>query len=138
MAHEHQAAAAGALDVLEGGGVGHVAGVEAVALVGDVDLEVLGANHGDDGHLFIAVHLVAVLDGVDERLFEGQADAEDVLVADVVGVQQSLDVVLDAASLGRVAGDHQVHRGVGRWVHEVDRVEVHDPSATFLSGNVRG
>ena len=111
MAHEHQAAAAGALDVLEGGGVGHVAGVEAVALVGDVDLEVLGANHGDDGHLFIAVHLVAVLDGIDQGLFQGQADAEDFFFAGVVRPQESLDVLLHAAGLRRVAGDDEVQRG---------------------------
>src|SRR5947209_13351522 len=39
VAHEHEAPAAGALEVLHGGRVGHVAGVEAGALVADVDLE---------------------------------------------------------------------------------------------------
>src|SRR5262249_3636858 len=42
VAHQHQAAAAGALEVLDRGRVGHVGWVEAGALVGDAHLEVFG------------------------------------------------------------------------------------------------
>src|SRR5262249_44103665 len=44
VAHQHQAAAAGSLQVLDGGRVGHVERVEAGAFVGDANLEAVAMN----------------------------------------------------------------------------------------------
>src|SRR5437660_1027566 len=81
MAHEHQAPAARSFDVFFGGRVGNFAGIEAAAFVGNDYFEYLGVDAVADLDLLGAVHAVAVLHGVDDRLFDGQADAEDVVLA---------------------------------------------------------
>ena len=92
VAHEQQAAAAGALEVLGGGRVGHVLGVEARPLVGDADVEPLGSDRVRDEDALVRVHLVAVLDGVDEGLFEGELDGEDVVLGVAGGLERLLDL----------------------------------------------
>ena len=62
------------------GRVGHVLGVEARPLVGDADVEPLGGDRVRDEDPLVRVHLVAVLDGVDERFFESELDREDVVL----------------------------------------------------------
>src|SRR3954447_225220 len=105
---EEQAAAARALEVLDGARVGHVAGVEAGALVRDADLEAVVADAAADVDLLAAVELVAVLDGVDDGFFQGEADAEDLAVLVVEQSQLALDLVLDAGNLLRVARDRNL------------------------------
>ena len=51
-----------------------------------------GVHAVDDVDLLGPVHLVAVLDGVDQGFFQGQADAEDVLFAGLVRSQQSCSI----------------------------------------------
>ena len=111
MAHQHQAAAAGALEVLDRGRVGHVGRVEAGALVGDLDGEAVGLHLVGDLDRLVAVVLVAVLDRVDEGLFEGELDGEDFAVVEEERLEGALDVVLDTTRLRRIAGDDQVQRG---------------------------
>ena len=103
-AHEQQAAAAGAFDVLDRGRVGHVLGVEPRPLVGDADVEPFGGDAVDDDDPLVGVHLVAVLDGVDQGLFEGQLDREDVVLGVRGGLQRLLDQVLDARASARSLG----------------------------------
>jgi len=52
-----------------------------------------------------------LLDGVDEGLFEGEADAEDLLLAGVVSAKQALDLLLHDPGLGGITRDHDVHGG---------------------------
>jgi len=62
-----------------------------------------------------------VLDGVDQGLFERQANAEDVLLAELMGLERLLDLLLDASGLTGVAGARGLGRtfqaGVGRGLH---------------------
>jgi len=55
VAHEQQPTAAGTFEVLDVGRVGDVLGVEAGALVGDVDLEEVGADAVGNADLLVAV-----------------------------------------------------------------------------------
>ena len=75
--HQHDAAAAGFFEVFVLGGVGHVLQAETGALVFDHDADFVVGDLAGDKDLFARVEAVAVLDGVDQGLFEGQADAED-------------------------------------------------------------
>ncbi len=64
------------------------------------------------------VHLVAVFDGVDEGFFKGELDAEDLAFLEVAGLEGAFDVILNAACLGGVAGDHNlVGTDVARITH---------------------
>ena len=105
MAHEEQAAAAGALDILDGHRIGHVFRVEAAAFVGDADVEALAREHVVDMHLLGAVHPVAVLDGVDQRLFQGKFDAEDLTLLIAMRDEGTLDLLLNPTCFVGVAGD---------------------------------
>jgi hypothetical protein len=57
----------------------------------------------DDTHFLRAVHLVAMLDGVDQGFFERQLDAEDVPFVDVAGLEEVFDLFLNSASFGAIA-----------------------------------
>src|SRR5262249_35849043 len=46
----------------------------------------------------------------------GQLDAEDVVVVGIAGLEELFNLLLDAAGLGRVAGDDDVHGSEGRRV----------------------
>ena len=57
-------------------------------------------------NFFMAVHLVAMLDGVDQRLFEGEADAENLTFLDAVSFQGTFNILLNAARFARIARNH--------------------------------
>src|SRR5262245_2483338 len=65
VAHQHETPAAGTFEVLDGGGIGNILGVKALAFIGDEDFEALGGNTIGNADLLGAVHMVAMLDGVD-------------------------------------------------------------------------
>ena len=76
--HQHDAAAARAVELLGAGGVGQRGGIEARPLVANLDphaVRLQAARHMD---LLAAIEAVAVLDGVHQRLLHRQMDAEDV------------------------------------------------------------
>jgi hypothetical protein len=67
-----------------------------------------------------------MLDGVDHGFFEGEADAENIVFAVVVGSQVGLDHVLDAPGFGRVAVDHNVLGMLGSCVAHGVRLAQYD------------
>jgi hypothetical protein len=105
VAHEHEASAAGPFEIFDRGGIGHVVGVEADPLVGDADLESIREESIGNVDAFASVHLVAVLDGVDQGFFESEPDAEDFLIAGSAGSELFFDGILDTSSLGMLARD---------------------------------
>src|SRR5262249_10225279 len=96
------------LAVLGEGGVGDIGRVEPAPFVFDADLEPLRGDGVTDADLFRRVELVAVLDRVDEGLFEGQLDVEHVPLAVPGRLQRIPYFVLDATDLGQVARDGAV------------------------------
>ena len=75
---QRQAAAAGALQVFVGRAVGHGVRLKAAAFVAHSQPESLRADFALDMHVLRFVEPIAVPDGVGERLFECQLDAEQV------------------------------------------------------------
>jgi hypothetical protein len=49
-----------------------------------------------------------MLDGVDESFFERQLDTEDVVLVEAAGAQELLDLILNPARLGGIAGDEKI------------------------------
>jgi hypothetical protein len=100
--HQQDAAAVEALEVFVEGRVGDRSAVEAGAFILDGDLGLFGADGGLDLDGLGAVELVAVLDGVDQGLFEGELDAEEGVGE--VGVLLDLveNAFLDRPALGKV------------------------------------
>ena len=89
-------------------GIGHVAGVETRAFIGDLHFKAIGEKSVGDADFLGGVHLVAMFDGVDQGFLQGQLDAEDVVVVDVTSEEKLFDVVLNPARLGRIAGDGDI------------------------------
>src|SRR5262245_27809632 len=85
MAHEHQTTATGTFDVFFSGGIGHFARIKAAAFVGNDYFEYFGVDAIADLHFLGAVHAVAMFHGVDDGLFHGQANAENVVLAELLG-----------------------------------------------------
>ena len=79
--HQQHAAPARGLDVVFVGRVGDLGGIEAVPLVDDLDLEAIVRQAKAGAHHLVWIQPVAVADGVDQRLFNGQVDAEDFVLA---------------------------------------------------------
>jgi len=82
--HEHQAPSTGGFDVGRVGRVGDGGGVEPFAFVGDFDADDFRAHAAGDVDVLARVKLVPVADGVDQGLFHGQVDAEDVVLDPIV------------------------------------------------------
>ena len=80
--HQEQAPAAGPFQVLRRGRVWHVVGIKAGAFIDDLDLEPIRVDAVRNADRLGPVQLVAVFDGVDQGLFEREADAEDFLVGE--------------------------------------------------------
>jgi hypothetical protein len=102
--HQQEAATAGPFDILRGCWVGHVTGVEAWPLVGDLDLKSIGGDLIDDPDVLGPVHLITVLDGVNERFFQSEANGENVVIGELAA-QRLLNLRLDAPGLGQIACD---------------------------------
>ena len=56
----------GAFEIFVGKRIGHIAGVVTGAFVGDTDVEALALYAEQNVHLFAIVHLIAMLDGIDD------------------------------------------------------------------------
>src|SRR5205807_5836385 len=124
VAHEHETPAAGALEVLNGGGVGYVGGIETGALVLDLDVKAILLNLVDDANLLGAIKLVAVFDGVDEGFLEGELDAEDFFFGEEGGLQLTFDFFLKFTRFGGIAGDFDGDGVMGAWLaHKVHLTE---------------
>src|SRR5262249_27768438 len=76
-----QAAAAAAIEVFFGCAIGHGAGFEAGALVGDTKPESVRAGFAFDQHFFRLVALVAMANGIGHRFFESHLHAKVVAAA---------------------------------------------------------
>src|SRR5262249_1373981 len=98
---------------------------EAGAFVRDGDFKTLPLDAVGDSNLLAPLHAVAVLDGVDQGLFKGEFDAENIVVGTAGAPQQPFDLVLNFARLGGVAGNAQVasvdQSGVALGVHHDHR-----------------
>ena len=119
-AHEEDAAAARLEDVLGRQRIGDLLGLEALALVEDADdqLARIGGRRERelDGHQLAVVLAVAVLDGVDDRLADGDADPVDRVlvqageladaVADDLDEVQHVEVAVDLQPDGAAARQH--------------------------------
>src|SRR4029079_8372957 len=66
VAHQQESASARAFEVLGGGRVGDVIGIEARAFIADFNVEGAVVDAVPDVDLFGLAHLVAMFDGVDE------------------------------------------------------------------------
>jgi hypothetical protein len=113
MTHEQQAPPAGAFQVFEGDRVGDVRRVKPRPLIGDPHLKALGGHPKGHPNFLGMVHPVAMLDGIDERFFEGKLDAEDFPLGELVGFQSRFDFVLNSMGFGRVAGDFDLPETMG-------------------------
>jgi hypothetical protein len=104
MPHEHKPPATGSFEILGSGGVGNVGGIEAGPLVGDGDFEAIIVEVIADANGAGAIHLVAMLDGVYQGLFESEFDAKNVAIGGMPSPQELFDAILDDAGFGRVTG----------------------------------
>ena len=105
--HQEESAAAGTFEVFVSERVGNVARIVAGAFVGDADVEAVGANMKADMDAFCLVHLVAMLDGVDNRFFQGQANAENFLIVEAELSQLFFDKFLDVPCFVEIAGNDE-------------------------------
>ncbi len=103
--HEHDPPPRGFIEVLFGGGIGHLVGAEAVAFVLDFDGHTLGVDATPDVDLLLGVHTVPVLDRIHQRLFKRQPDAEDVAIGIIKLLEFFDDLFLDRQTRGGVAGN---------------------------------
>src|SRR5262245_55068337 len=112
MAHEQQPPATGAFQIFDGNRIGDVCRVKAGPLVSNTNLKPFGDNPEGNADLLGTVHLVAMLDGIDESFFQGQLDAEQVPFGKLVGLESLLDFLLHASSLCRIAGDFNLPESI--------------------------
>src|SRR5262249_23538077 len=110
VTHQHETAATGTFQVFGGRGIGHLAGIEASALISDVNVKALRADPVSNLDAFLAIEVVAVLNGVNESLFERQADAEDLVFRVAMRFQLAFNFFLHAPRFGRIAVDDNVRR----------------------------
>ena len=96
VANQEDAAAAGLEDVFGRERVGDFFGLEALALVFDADHELVGGRRRHraelDEHALVRIVLVAVLDGVDDRLADRDADPVQLIL---VEAGRLADVIAD-------------------------------------------
>eukprot|EP00913_Durusdinium_trenchii_P035266 g32996.t1 len=121
--HQHDAAAAGAFEIVVFGRVGNVFRFEAVALVFDFDANKFFADLAADQDRFLRVHPVAVFDGVDECFFQCESNAEHVSR----GIIQPFEAV-DDASARRVFDARDAVSAVGSTVTTEDAYPIEDHS----------
>ena len=85
IAHQHEAAATRTLQIFHGGRVRYLGTIKAATFVTDKDIEAFRLNVVGDVDFLGVIELVAVLDGVNEGLFQSQLDAENLAFAVGVG-----------------------------------------------------
>ena len=78
------------------------------ALVGDFDAHAIGGYLAAYPHALFRVQPVAVLNGVDQGLFHGQLDAEDVVLAPVPGFELGEQFFQHLPADQRIAGNHML------------------------------
>src|SRR5713226_735582 len=108
MAHKHDAAATGALQILGRRGIGHIDGIESFSFVGNNHFELLLGYLESDTNLSRRVHLVAVFNSVDQSLLDGQANAKNIALAELMDFEEMFDLLLNATGFHGVARDQQV------------------------------
>ena len=106
--HEEHPSAVGCQSVFRVGRVGEGAYVEALAFVGDFDIHAIFGKAAFDVDRFGKVHFVAMLDRVDQRLFQGKVDAEDVVLAPAGLLEVFEDLIAQNATRSRLARDRPV------------------------------
>src|SRR5690606_29174668 len=92
------------------GRVGHVAALEAGALITDLDLGALRRDGGDDHDLLGRIELVAVLDRVGDRLVEGELYGEEGVLVEAGGAAGAQDRLLHLAPPLEIGGNDESHR----------------------------
>lgn len=106
--HEHDAASAGAFEMGRVGGVGERVGIEAWAFVGDFDADFGGREAAGESDVFRFVHGVAVEDGIDESLVDGEMDAEDVAPSPMQQFELRENLVEQLSPDGGIVRNHLV------------------------------
>ena len=84
-AHKQYSPAAGLIEIFAAPWVWNGTWVKALAFVGHRNLDLVGAYRILDSNLFLRVHFIAVLDSIDESLFQRQMDGEDIVLTEIVG-----------------------------------------------------
>ena len=109
--HQHDAAAAGAVEVFVERRVGDLLGIETLALVGDADGEGLGREGVGDVHQQIRVEAVAVADGVGQGFVEGQVNGELGVFGKALRFHFLHDAMLRVSRGGERGGEGEVDGG---------------------------
>src|SRR6185437_1766096 len=126
VSHEKQAASTGALAVLRCQRIGHALGIESRPLILDHGKHLLGGDVIVDADHETRIATVAVLDGVDERFFQGQVHAEDVLVRVALfghrGCHQ-LDDLIDLRRRLNAEAQRWARENTRRWCNPCRSVE---------------
>ena len=86
MAHEEQPTVAGAL-VFLGREVGYLFGFEPPSFVNNANIKPFQIDTVADNDFFVAVHAIAMLDGVDQRFLHGHNNAENLPVCELKQVR---------------------------------------------------
>lgn len=90
------------------GRIGDPGGIEARALVANLDLHQIGRQAAGNVDLFGGVGAVAMFDRVGQRLFHGQVNAEDIVVKPTLLLELVEDLFEHTATCPRTAGNHMV------------------------------
>jgi hypothetical protein len=79
--HEHNAAPAGAVQVMLIGAIGDLAGVKPWSFVGDFQEQALGIKFARYMHVLVMVGAISVADGVNQGLLHSQVNSKDFVLA---------------------------------------------------------
>ena len=87
IAHQHDAATAWTFEVLFSGTVGNVLWLEARTFVTNLSPHPLARPSADNVNLLGFVQLIAMLDGIDNGLFQRKADTKHVVLAPLIALE---------------------------------------------------
>lgn len=105
ISHEHDAAAIGAANVLLIGTVWNRFGIEALALVADLDPDLIVRRVTNHVDLLVAIQAISVLDGVDDGLFQGESNAKHLAGVPILSLEARQQVIEYLMPLAQIAGD---------------------------------
>jgi hypothetical protein len=111
-AHESNAATTGVFEVVIGGRIRYGGRVEALALVGNDELDLFGLDGKSDGNGLIGVETIAVLYGVGEGLLEGQTNGKKTIIGIVLATELGKQTLLDLSSRGELGRNVEALEGL--------------------------
>ncbi len=84
-AHKQYSPAADLIEIFAVPWVWNDIGVKAPPFIGHRNLDLVGAHRILDFNFSLWVHFIAVIDSIDESLFQRQMDGEDIVLTEIVG-----------------------------------------------------